>query len=494
MDEVVCQCDDLNAEDIALLQRIKEQMPIVSDISRADVLIYYCLNFAHEATVVAQARPHSILPVHARDLGGQTVSPDEEPHVFQALRYGRSGRGHLVLIANGAPVVQQVYPIKNQSGATIAAVSIERNHIEHVRHRRRSKEFQQAVIQLQRMLLRGEITDAETLSPFGEHDGILVVDIGWHVRYASGIATNLYRKLGYLDSLVDKRISSLEREDEIMVTQAMQRMSCQEHESESGERVLVRKAIPLMAQDKWRGRLHRLMNHPPPEPQLVGAMLTIHDETEDRRKEQELKVKTTMIQEVHHRVKNNLQVIAALLRMQARRVSLDESRRALEDSVNRVLSVAVVHDFLSQHSAQVINIHEVSRRIIQQTKQSTLDPAKGITLALEGPSIHLPAQQATACALVINELLQNAVEHGYVRRPGGKITIRLEDQGDWVEIAVIDDGQGLPPDFSLEQVESLGLQIVRTLANDDLRGEFELLNGHGVRAIVRFPKQTLGGN
>ncbi len=493
MDEVVYQCDGLSPEDIAFLQCIEGQMPIVSDISRADVLIY-CLKSAHEAVVVAQARPHSILPVHSGDLSGRVVSPDEEPHVFHALQYGRSGRGHLMLIANGAPVVQQVYPIRNQDGAVIGAVSIEANHIEHVRHRRRSKVFRRAVGQLQRMLLRGEITGAENLSPFGEHDGILVVDIGWRVRYASGIATNLYRKLGYLDSLVDKRISSLEREDETMVTQAIQEVRCQERESESEDRVVIRKAIPLLAQDEWRRRLHWLMGLPPPESLLVGAMLTIHDETAERRKEQELKVKATMIQEVHHRVKNNLQVIAALLRMQARRVTSDEGRRALEDSVNRVLSVAVVHDFLSQHGAQVINIREVSRRIIQQTEQGTLDPSKGITLALEGPSIYLPAQQATACALVINELLQNAVEHGYVRLPGGTITIHLEDQGDWVEIAVIDNGQGLPPDFSLDQVASLGLQIVRTLAQDDLRGEFELLNGHGVRAIVRFPKQTLGGN
>jgi len=492
MDEAVYSCHNLSPIDIAFLQRVEKQMPIVSDISRADVLVY-CLKSGQEAVVVAQARPHSILPVYAGDLCGRVVSPKDEPHVFQALCHGRVGRGHLALIANGAPVVQQVYPVRNQAGTVIGAVSIERNHIEHVRHLRRSKVFQRAVTQLQHMLLRGQITGAENLSPFGEHDGILVVDIGWHVRYASGIATNLYRKLGYLDSLVDRRISSLEREDETMVTQAMQEMNCKEREAASGDRILIRKAIPLLAQREWHNRLRRLAGLPPLEPVLVGVMLTIHDETEERRKEQELKVKTTMIQEVHHRVKNNLQVIAALLRMQARRITSKESRRILEDSVNRVLSIAVVHDFLSQHGSQAINIREISRRIIQQTEESTLDPTKGITLALEGPGIYLPAQQATACALVINELLQNAVEHGYVRLPGGTITIRLEDHGDQVEIAVTDDGQGLPPDFSLDQVESLGLQIVRTLVQDDLRGEFELLNGHGVRAIVRFPKQTLGG-
>jgi len=152
-----------------------------------------------------------------------------------------------------------------------------------------------------------------------------------------------------------------------------------------------------------------------------------------------------------------------------------------------------VHEFLSQQEARVINIKEVSQRIINHTQQGILQPDKRIRLTLRGPGIYLPAQQATTCALVINELLQNAVEHGYERKPGGTITVNFQDGGDRVTIAVVDDGQGLPDDFSLEQADSLGLQIVQTLVRDDLKGQFELREGDGVSAIVTFPKQTLGG-
>ena len=225
----------------------------------------------------------------------------------------------------------------------------------------------------------------------------------------------------------------------------------------------------------------------------MGALLTVHDETEVRRKERELKVKSAMIQEIHHRVKNNLQVIAALLRMQARRSESEEVRRALNDSVARILSVAVVHEFFAQQEAKIINIRDVSQRIVNHTRQGILHLDKRIRLTLSGPGIYLPAQQATTCALIINELLQNAVEHGYERKPGGTISVDLKDDGDRVVIAVVDDGQGLPEDFSLEQADSLGLQIVQTLVHDDLKGQFELREGDGVSAIVTFPKQTLGG-
>ena len=146
-----------------------------------------------------------------------------------------------------------------------------------------------------------------------------------------------------------------------------------------------------------------------------------------------------------------------------------------------------------EQAVKVINIKDVSQRIIHHTRRGILGPDKRIHLTLSGSGIYLPAQQATTCALVINELLQNAVEHGYERKPGGTISVNLRDDGDKVVVAVMDDGQGLPEDFTLEQADSLGLQIVQTLVRDDLKGQFELREGEGVSAIVTFPKQTLGG-
>ena len=488
MDDAVYRCEGLTEKDIAFLQKIENDMAIVADISRADLLLYGLLS-SDRAVVVAQARPHSISPIHAKPILGRTVTADEEPLVLRTLRLRRPSRGSRGLIANGAPIVQEVYPIRNDEGKVIAALSIETNLIEHERHRRRSKVFQRAVRRLQAMLLRGELAGVEDLSPFGEHDGILVVDRDRRIRYVSGIATNLYRKVGYLDSLLGKPISSLETGDEGLVSAALRERRCLEREMQVGDRIWIKKAIPLTPGKRGPSGLPRLLPLPSPRLRLPGVMLTVHDETEERRKERELKVKSAMIQEIHHRVKNNLQVIAALLRLQSRRTGSEEARRALLEGVNRILSVAVVHDFLSQQGAGVINIKDVSQHIINQTQRSIMYPEKRIHLTLEGPSVYLPAQKATACALVINELLQNAVEHGYERKPGGTISVKLRDEGDRVVISVEDDGQGLPEGFSLGHLDSLGLQIVQTLVRDDLKGEFELKGGDGVRAIVTFPKR-----
>jgi two-component sensor histidine kinase len=492
MDDVVYQCDGLTEEDIAFLQKIERDLGILADINRSDVLMYAQLS-SDQAAVIAQARPHSIAPVHAGSLLGRIVTPAEQPLVLRALERGRFSQGNLRLVANESPIEQKVHPIRNDEEGVIGALSIETNLLEHERHRRRSRVFQQALRLLQQMVLHGELERAQDLSPFGEHDGIMVIDEQKRIQYMSGIATNLYRKIGYVESLIGQRVSSLKTADDNLASIAVRTGRCIEQEIYEGNRIWIKKAIPLASGEVWPANWRRFLSWPtrdsyPP----CQVMLTIHDETEARYRERELKVKSAMIQEVHHRVKNNLQTIIALLRMSARRAKSEETHLALEEGINRIMSVAVIHEFLSHQESQVINVREVGQRIINQMKQGVLDPQKQIHLELYGPNVYLPARQATACAMVINELLQNAVEHGYERRPGGTVSVQLIDEGDEVTITVQDDGVGLPADFDHEQAESLGLQIVQTLVEHDLRGQFELKGGDGVRAVVSFPK-LVGG-
>jgi two-component sensor histidine kinase len=224
-----------------------------------------------------------------------------------------------------------------------------------------------------------------------------------------------------------------------------------------------------------------------------GALILVHDATEALQTQRELESKMALVREVHHRVKNNLQVIAAIMRMQSRRVQSAEARLALEESVNRVLSVAVVHEFLSQNAQGTINLQEVAHRILSQMQQSLVNPYKRITLSVRGPAIWLPAERATQCALVINELVQNAIEHGLAEREEGSVEVELEDHGDGVEIHVLDHGQGLPKGFDLGTDANLGLRIVRSMVERDLRGQFELSSADGTRATVRFEKSVVGG-
>jgi len=495
--DLLAQCPELSQKDKDRLVRIARGMPFVADVSRSDLLLYVrCSD--REVTLVAHARPHSIMPVHAEGLCGYKVSPEDDMAVFRTLRWGRRVKASRRLIDGGAPVIRKGTAVRGEGGRVIAALNVEASLIAYVRQKSRSKVFQRAVRILQSMLLLDELKAVETLSPFREHDGILIVDSQRIARYASGIATEHYRKLGYPDGLVDRHLSTLSTGDLAMFRDVFRNLRCCEQEfverphlREARERIWIRKAVPLIAQPwgrHWWQPWAWFRRHP------VGVLFTVHDATEERHKERELKVKSALIQEVHHRVKNNLQTVAAVLRMQIRRSDNQKVRQILQDSVSRILSIAVVHEYLSREEGQAINIREVTQRIIQQTKRGILSPDKQIRIVLQdGHNLYLPARQATACALVINELLQNSVEHGYERRSIGTISVELLDEGDKVRIVIADDGDGLPPDFEMGQTSSLGLQIVQILVQDDLRGSLEMKSLGGVQAIVRFPKKTLEG-
>ncbi len=498
MNSVVHECENLTQEDIALLEKLENDLGILADLSRADVLMYCPCTTADRAVVVAQASPHSILPVFGESVVGRQVTFADEPSVIRALTEGRQGLTEVrreiagrESPAKAAPIVQETYPIRVQGNRLIAAVCIETNLIERERHRRRSRVFRRALKQFQMAVLASELRGADQLTPFAEHDGVVVVDTQHRIQYISGIATSLYRKLGYASDLIKRRIEDLELDDHSLVLEAMEHGRCFEGEMQVGELVWVKKAIPLFSSGR---RKRKPVEAARARWRLDGVLLTIRDETEARRREDELRVKVAMIQEIHHRVKNNMQTIASLLRLQRRRAESEEVQRALQEGINRILSVAVIHEFLAHQEARVINIRDVSQRIINQIREGVMERETGIRLDLRGPNIYLPTQPATVCALVINELLQNALEHGYERQEGGAVTVHLRDDGEQIIISVDDDGVGLPAEFDLARTRSLGLQIVKTLAEGDLKGTFELHGrDKGVSAVVTFPKHTPGG-
>jgi len=474
-------------EEQNLINRIREALPILADISRADILLYYW-DGGDKAQVAAQAQPHSVPSIRTQSLVGQTVTATEHPVVFRALLRGRYILGARGIIAEGAPIVQEVHPIRTPEGKIIGAISIEKTLIEHERHQRRSRVFQHAVFDMQCTVLRGQLEGTSHLSPFGEHDGILVIDTDRRIQYASGIANIIYRKLGYMETLTQKRLADLETGDEFFVSKALSQGICLEEEAREGPLIWIRKAIPLQGRRHPRTAWPRILDRPVGERGLVGVLLTISDVTEARQQEAQLKIKTVMLQEIQHRVKNSLQTIVALLRLQARRASNEEAREIIEESINRILSVALVHDFLVHPDTRVVNIRALADRILNQTVRGVMDPRKRIRLDIQGQDVYLPAEQATPCALVINELIQNSLEHGYDRRGSGTITLNLTSTDTEIILEIRDDGQGLPAGFDLNQNSSLGLKIVQSLVEDGLNGRFELRSEDGVAAIVTFPK------
>jgi two-component sensor histidine kinase len=224
----------------------------------------------------------------------------------------------------------------------------------------------------------------------------------------------------------------------------------------------------------------------------VGAVVLVRDVTDLRRRDRELVTKDATIREIHHRVKNNLQTVAALLRLQARRIGSEEARGALEEAVRRVGSIAIVHETLSQEVLDEVDFDEIADRLGAMVTEVGAGPdghGDRPVVRREGTFGLLPNETATALAMVLTELLQNAVEHGYPRDCGGTITVGPERLAGRLRVTVDDDGVGLPDDFDLDESVNLGLSIVRTLVESELGGLLELraAPGRGARAVVDVP-------
>lgn len=221
----------------------------------------------------------------------------------------------------------------------------------------------------------------------------------------------------------------------------------------------------------------------------VGAAILIRDVTEVKRRDRALISKDATIREIHHRVKNNLQTVAALLRLQARRTSNAEGREALIESVRRVSSIALVHDALSMSVDEQVNLDEVIDRILPiMNDVASVD--RPIRINRVGDLGVLDSDRATALIMVITELVQNAIEHAFDPAAAeGSVTIRAERSARWLDVVVHDDGLGLPQGFSLEKSDSLGLQIVRTLVSAELDGSLGMRDARerGTDVVLRVP-------
>jgi two-component sensor histidine kinase len=229
-----------------------------------------------------------------------------------------------------------------------------------------------------------------------------------------------------------------------------------------------------------------------PQGEHLGGLILVRDVTELRRRDRELVTKDATIREIHHRVKNNLQTVAALLRLQARRIGSEEAKLALEEAVRRVGSIAIVHETLSQAVGETVEFDEIADRL--GTMVAEVGSLGGrVRVRREGTFGVLPSESATALAMVLTEVLQNAVEHGYDAadtEATGTITVAVQRLVGRLRMTVEDDGQGLPAGFDLDTSTSLGLSIVRTLVESELGGLLAIgpsPHGSGTLAEVDVP-------
>jgi two-component sensor histidine kinase len=309
-------------------------------------------------------------------------------------------------------------------------------------------------------------------------DGVIVLDADLEIVFASPNAVSSLHRMGIHAYTKGLRLAEIGFDQDAVATANDARLPVDE-ELEGGNSSFTLRAIPLLESGK-----------------PVGAVVLLRDVTDLRSRDRMLLSKDATIREIHHRVKNNLQTIAALLRLQGRRLHTSEAQEAIDESERRIRSIAIVHETLSHDATDVVPFAEVIRPLVRVVEETVSTPDVRLEFDVDGNAGDLRGDVATPLAVVLSELMQNAVDHAFPRDGEGPVKghvhVRLAREAGELVVDVVDDGVGLPPGFTLEGSKGLGLSIVQVLVDGELDGELELgptesPDEPGTRAHVRLP-------
>ncbi|HEY5989460.1 MAG TPA: sensor histidine kinase [Streptosporangiaceae bacterium] len=479
------QLTPLTGDDIDWLHALVSDWQLLADLSFADLVLWAPLREGPGWVALAQMRPTTGPTAFQDDVVGTRTAVGERAAVDAAWQDERICREGDPEWTSGVPIRHESIPVARNS--TVIAVIERSTNLSSPRTPSRLElTYLKGADELAQMIAVGTFPYPEEEPTLVRSprvgDGLLRLGRSGKVSYASPNALSAYRRLGLAADLVGAELGTLTArlcapgrpaDDSLMVT-ASGRVP-RETEIESNGSVVQLRSIPLVVAGV-----------------RTGALVLVRDVTELRHRERELMTKDATIREIHHRVKNNLQTVAALLRLQARRTRAPEARGALEEAVRRVGSIAIVHETLSHTPAEVVDFDDIAQLVATMAGEVSAPEAR-VTPVVSGRFGLLPAAVATPLALVLTELLQNALQHGIAPwqgpAEGGSVLIIAERKPGRLVVTVEDNGMGLPAEFSVDVTTSLGLQIVRTLVVSELGGQLQISprSGGGTVVLVDLP-------
>jgi two-component sensor histidine kinase len=474
------------------LQFLVGDWSLVSDLLRADLVLWVQSDQGPRA--VAHCRPATGTTVYYEDPVGNQVAPEDDPDVTALLRGAPYRPEATAVRREGRPALRLLAPVCD-GHRTVGVLAVEAPTPQ---GEPTSSEIRQSDLgkRLLRMMSTGAypITSAPIPPRRGAPrvgDGIVELDEQGRMLWASPNALSAFHRFGVDGDMTGRSLAELTTEllqsrapvDESLPLVLMGRAAWRSDMQARGGTLSLR-AVPLTE----HGRRD-------------GAIILVRDVSELRRRERELMTKDATIREVHHRVKNNLQTVAALLRLQARRMTSDEARAALEEAQRRVSTIALVHEALLQGSEEAVYFDEVIDRCLRLA----VDAASASVHHEDTPAVaphqvevrtekigkvgSIRAEDATPLALVVTELATNAVEHG-LSETGGTLTIRSERTGSHLVIRIEDDGTGMASTRPM----GLGTNIAQTLVQGELGGTLTWENRPegGTMATVEVYLDPLG--
>ena len=482
----------LNDADYALLQQVVGEGQLLADLAFADI-VFWARMADGSFVAAAHLRPSSSATLFYRDVVGTKPRAGWQGLIERAYDTKAIVDSSHPDWFEQTPARTRAVPVCRRDRASssepgrppLAVVTRHSNLSESRMPSRLELTFNECANDLFRMIAEGSFPDPETPTAPARgapraSDGLIRLDTGGRVVFASPNALSAFGRLGFDQELEGRLLSE--------VTTSLL----------SG-RLIVDESLPLVVSGRapWRSDIEAsgvtvtLRSIPLKSAgERTGALVLCRDVTVLRRQERELITKDATIREIHHRVKNNLQTVASLLRIQSRRTSDEKARDALNQAMRRVAAIAVVHDTLSEGLSQNVDFDEVFDRVMMLAAEVASGTNQVIKPQLRGRFGILPSEYATPLALALTELVTNAVEHGLKGREQGKVVITATRGPDRLEVVVADNGGGLPDGIV---GEGLGTQIVRTLVEGELSGKIEWQStaGTSTEVTVVVPLQYL---
>lgn len=468
----------LSSADERWLVSLVNEWQLWADLSFSDLVLWVADSDPSVWWAVAQTRPATGPTALESDVVGESLAYEFEEAVLIAGETGEVCTLSENRRQAGIPVDLMAVPVV-RAGRTIAVVECHTNRMGVRMPGELEDGYRDAAALITGMVHRaefpisGQAFNQETSPRVG--DGVIRVDAQGTVLQATPNAITCYRRLGLSSHPLHENLPAL-----------TERLAGPPSEpvGETWQTLFLPSEVTEFGIEGVRGAVRLRVLPLRTVSGGAGAVVLCRDVTELAQLDRKLVSKNATIREIHHRVKNNLQTVAALLRMQGRRMTQPEARDALNEAMQRVAAIAVVHETLSQSFDEVVDFDEVADRVLRMaaTVSITMDTT-GVRTERRGSFGPVPAQVATNLSLVVTELVQNAVEHG---GHGGKsdVVMNVTRTGDLVRVEVTDDGVGLPEGFDVANTGSLGLSIVRTLV-EEMGGSFALRNrtdDHGVVA------------
>ena len=458
---------------------------LLADLSFADLILWVPIRkdismWPTGHIAVAHIRPTTTSTVFINDVIGDELLWGAKPGIDEALSGDEivssidpEKIGEMLVKAETIPV--------SFEGQVIAVISSHRN-VEHSRSSGKLETtYREVAHHLYQMVAQGTFPYKDAGSLFEPAprvgDGLIRLDANSAISFASPNAKSAFSRMGWRGDLEGRNLGEV----------AEQVVTASPNASEQGIRSRLNgKQLQRVEIDNQGATIDLLVLPLIIGTDKIGAIVLLQNVTELRRRDRELVTKDATIREIHHRVKNNLQTVSALLRLQSRRIEDPSAAAALDEAVRRIASIAVVHETLSNSTQTTVAFDEVLSSLV--THALELSPRMGeLTIERVGEIGSLESRVATPLSLVVTELIHNALEHG-LNESGTHLRIELQRYSNEGLVTISDDGVGLPEGFDLLTSSNLGLQIVRTLTENELKGELNLESTEkGTQAKLRFP-------